>query len=372
MTTAQHTDLEDAPLPPFPEGWFFIETRQAIEKARLVSRTWMGEQIIAWVDGRGQICVAEAHCPHLGANLAPENGGRVINGCLVCPFHGFTYDATGQCIDTPYTNPPPTARLRVFHTEEYMGLIFGWWGINGRPPQWPMPDEPEEKAGWGSLERRSVRFAGHPQETTENSVDYSHLNYVHGFGEVSRTAPLVIEGHRLESRFDFQSVTQIARVGRITFDISATTLFYGLGVSYVVIRENSIGMDMRLWVLATPIDGTDVEMTLFSQVKEIRSPKRFVAGLGFLPKKLRAPLMNKFIAANQIQNVEMDVIIWSRKKYRTRPRLFRLDGDIMPFRRYCAQFYPDTKTASSAPTDTVSEAAQKTATPAAGQPAPRV
>lgn len=372
MTTAQRTDLEDAPLPPFPEGWYFIETRQAIEKATLVSKTWMGEEIIAWTDDEGSICVAEAHCPHLGANLAPDAGGRVVNGRLVCPFHGFTYDASGQCISTPYTNPPPTARLSSFEIQERGGLIFGWWGIEGRPPQWPMPDEQEDTQGWSSLERRSVQFAGHPQETTENSVDYSHLNYVHGFGDVSRTAPLVIEGHRLESRFDFQTTKPITKLGRVTFDISATTLVYGLGVSYVEIREHSIGMDLRLWVLATPIDGTNVEMTLFSQVKEIKSPKRFLVGLGFLPKKFRAPLMNKFIAGNQIQDVKKDVIIWNRKKYRSRPRLFRLDGDIMPYRRYCAQFYPNTKTASPASADTVSEAEQQAVTPAASQPATRI
>ena len=369
MTTARLTELEDVPLPPFPEGWYFIETRQAIEKAKLVSKTWMGEQIIAWTDGQGQICVAEAHCPHLGANLSPEVGGRVVDGQLVCPFHGFAYDATGQCISTPYTNPPPTARLSLFETSERMGLIFGWWGIDRRPPQWPMPDETEDNEGWSSLERRSVKFAGHPQETTENSVDYSHLNYVHGFGDVSRTTPLVIEGHRLESRFEFQTTKPITRLGRVTFDISATTFVYGLGVSYVEIRERSIGMDLRLWVLATPIDGTNVEMTLFSQVKEITSPKRFVMGLGFLPKKFRAPLMNKFIAANQIQDVKKDVVIWNHKKYRSRPRLFRLDGDIMPFRRYCAQFYPNTKTVVPTSAETESEAAQQTVAPAARQSA---
>ncbi|MCY4576575.1 MAG: Rieske 2Fe-2S domain-containing protein [Chloroflexi bacterium] len=358
MTTARLAELEDSPLSPFPEGWYFIETRQAIEKAKLVSRTWMGEEIIAWIDGEGTICVAEAHCPHLGANLAPEVGGRVVDGQLVCPFHGFAYDATGQCISTPYTNPPPTARLRMFHIEERVGLIFGWWGIDRRPPQWPMPDEQEDTQGWSSLERKSVRFAGHPQETTENSVDYSHLNYVHGFGDVSRTAPLVIEGHRLESRFDFQSRKPITRFAHVTFDISASTFVYGLGVSYVEVREHSIGMDLRLWVLATPIDGTNVEVTLFSQVKEITHPRRFLVGLGFLPKKFRAPLMNKFIAAYQIQDVKKDVIIWNRKKYRSRPRLFRLDGDIMPFRRYCEQFYPSTKTAATTPPNTASEATQ--------------
>ena len=51
--------------------------------------------------------------------------------------------------------------------------------------------------------------------------------------------------------------------------------------------------------------------------------------------------MNRFIAAQQEQDVRQDVIIWGRKRYRSLPRLSRSDGEIMAFRAYCAQFYPD-------------------------------
>ena len=49
-------------------------------------------------------------------------------------------------------------------------------------------------------------------------------------------------------------------------------------------------MDLRLWVLATPVDGTLIDLSLVSQVKEIRKPKRLIAGLGILPVKMRAPI----------------------------------------------------------------------------------
>ena len=98
---------------------------------------------------------------------------------------------------------------------------------------------------------------------------------------------------------------------------------------------------MRLWVLATPVDGALIDLSLVSQVREIRKPKRRIAGLGFLPVRLRAPIMNRFVAEMQRQDVLKDVIIWSNKQYRPRPRLCRSDGEIMPFRAYCAQFYPD-------------------------------
>ena len=106
------------------------------------------------------------------------------------------------------------------------------------------------------------------------------------------------------------------------------------------IREHSIGMDMRLWVLATPVDGSLIDLTLASQIGEIRNPQRRIAGLGFLPVRLRAPIMNKFIAALQQGDVLQDVAIWRHKRYLSRPRLCRSDGEIMPFRAYCSQFYP--------------------------------
>ena len=100
-------------------------------------------------------------------------------------------------------------------------------------------------------------------------------------------------------------------------------------------------MDLRLWILATPVDGTLVDMTLASQVREIRNPRRLFVGLGFLPRGLRAPLMNRFMASRQRQDVLDDVVIWSRKRYVSPPRLNRSDGEIMAYRAYCAQFYPD-------------------------------
>ena len=76
-------------------------------------------------------------------------------------------------------------------------------------------------------------------------------------------------------------------------------------------------------------------------MQEIRNPERRIAGLGFLPVRLRAPLINKFMAFQEERDVLQDVAIWSRKQYRSRPHLNRSDGEITTYRAYCAQFYPD-------------------------------
>ncbi len=147
--------------------------------------------------------------------------------------------------------------------------------------------------------------------------------------------------HLLETSFDFKSSRTIVGIMNFTFDISASAHIFGLGYSFVEIREGSIGMDMRLWVLVAPIDGTLIDLTLVSQVREIRNPERAIVGLGFFPLRLRTNIMNKIMATQQRHDVLQDTFIWSRKRYVSRPRLCRSDGKIMPFRYYCAQFYDE-------------------------------
>ena len=327
-------------LHPFPEGWYFVADRRSILKRTLIQKQWLGMDIVAWCDDEGTICVAESVCPHLGSSLGPEVGGRVRGGHLVCPFHGFTYDVAGACVATPFADPPKSARLNVFHTREILGLVFAWWGIDGRPPQWSLPEEPPAEGEWSGMAIQTFRFPGHPQETTENSVDLAHLRYVHGYNNVKAVGTATVDGSRLVSRFDFKRRRRVAGVSNVVYDVSATTYIHGLGYSFVDIHERNIGMDTRLWVLATPVDGTLIDLVLVGQVREIRKPKRLISGLGFLPVKLRTMIMNRILTALQGRDVLQDVEIWSRKSYRPHPRLCSSDGPIGRYRRYCRQFYP--------------------------------
>lgn len=326
-------------LPPFPEGWYFVARRQAIEKAKLIEKIWMGEKIVAWCDDSGRVSVAESVCPHLGSELGPAAGGRVRDGCLVCPFHGYEFDLSGQCVATPFAPPPKTAKLKTFETREVLGIVFAWWGIDGRPPRWSLPEDPLAGADWCALAFRTLRFRGHPQETSENAVDMAHLRYVHGYGNVGRVGTVTVDGAHLLSSFDFKRTQRVAGITDLTFDVAATAHVIGLGYSFVEFHERSIGMDGRLWVLATPVDGTLIDLVLVSQLRRLRKPKRPIVGLRFLPPGLRTETMNKLMLLFQKHDVMQDVEVWSRKRYRSRPSLCASDGEIGLYRRYCRQFY---------------------------------
>ena len=341
MTTRSHrTSTYRGTLPAFPEGWYFVANRKTVVREGLMEKTWLGEEIVAWADDEDRICVADAFCPHLGSHMGPSVGGVVRDGCLVCPFHGFEFDTAGRCVATPNAPPPKAARLKLYETREILGMIFAWRGSGGRPPQWRLPDEPPAGAEWTELRSTTLRFRGHPQETTENSVDVEHLEYTHGYHDVEPT-DFSTDGAYLKSCFDFKMVRRIAGLADIHSAVSAITHVHGLGYSFVEIHEKSVGMRARLWVLSTPVDGESVELTLVSQVREIRKPGRFIAGLAFLPVPLRHRLLNIFFIREERRFVLQDVIIWDRKRYRTPPRLSRTDGPIGKYRRYCRQFYPN-------------------------------
>ncbi len=347
-TREQAESVVRSALPPFPEGWYLVTTREILAKKKLIAKTWMGEQIVAWCDEAGRVCVADSLCPHLGSALGPEVGGRVSDGRLVCPFHGFEFDTGGQCVATPNAPAPKAARLSVYETREIFGLVFAWYGIGGRPPQWHLPDDPSNGAAWGELRFRTLRFRGHPQETGENSVDIGHLRYVHGYHSVNPVGSLTVEGAYLRSCFDFKRVRRILGVKDLMYDVSAVAHIHGLGYSFVEIHEKSIDMHARMWVLPTPVDGTFLDLVLVSQLREIRKPRRFISGLGFLPMRFRNRLMNQIMVSNQKKDVLQDVVIWEKKQFSSPPRLSKADGPIGAYRRYCRQFYPDAPSSSSA------------------------
>ena len=219
-------------------------------------------------------------------------------------------------------------------------MVFGWWSSGGRPPQWQLPDGPLPGAEWCKLGYRTLRFPGHVQQLAENSVDFGHLAYVHGYSNVAPVGSLSVEGAYLRSSFEFKRVRRVAGID-VVHEVSADTHVYGLGYSFVEIHETSIDMRVRYWVLSTPVDSEHVQLVLVNQVRRMHKPRKPIMGLRFLPVSLRHRVMNQILLSQQRRDVQQDVVIWERMRYRRQPRLCRADGPIGAYRRYCRQFYPE-------------------------------
>src|ERR1700756_5681618 len=86
--------------------------------------TLLGERLVAFRDAEG-VSVFKDLCIHRGAALS---GGKIENGRLVCPYHGWAYDHSGACVHIPSLPPgapiPPRARAISYAAREAYGLVW--------------------------------------------------------------------------------------------------------------------------------------------------------------------------------------------------------------------------------------------------------
>ena len=321
------------PLHPFPDGWYVIASSSQLGPEQLLQKQWMGQQIVAWRDRDGALCVADAYCPHLGSHLGPQSGGVVRDGNLVCPFHGFAFDVTGRCAASPYAPPPRKAHLQTFPVQEVDDFIFAYWHHQGRAPTWRVPEFSPPGGNRRSLTKRRLR--AHPQATTENSVDFGHLSHLHGYSNLKQLAPTVIDGPFLTSFYSFtrHMLTRGLRARQFPVEIKISVC--GLGVSVVDVNSPVTGLKVRQWVLATPVDGDQIDLWLAVDLIEPLQLSRF----RLLPGRFISSIAARIALHELVLDVMKDAQIWAHQRYEPHPVLSKGDHDIYRFRNYSEQFY---------------------------------
>lgn len=98
----------------------------------------LGERLVAFRDTTGSVGLLEERCAHRCASLVY---GRNEEGGLRCIFHGWKYDATGQCVDMPTELEESTARqsvrLRAYPVREAGGVVWAYLGPPDKPSAFP-------------------------------------------------------------------------------------------------------------------------------------------------------------------------------------------------------------------------------------------
>lgn len=325
-----------ASLPPFPNGWFAVGRAGELPPGKVLTRTFMGREVVLFRTVSGAACAIDPHCPHLGAHFG--HGGTVEGETIRCPFHGFCFDREGRCVSTAYgSKPPPAARVRVWPLREVNDLLLLYHDGAGRPPAWEVPEL--DGTGWTPLLTRMWTLRGHPQETSENSVDLGHLTVVHGYDAVEVLRPAQTDGPCLSARYAMRrSAAVFGRPGQ-TFRAEFEARVYGLGYSVVEVSIPSYGIQTRQFVLATPLDGERIALRIGLRLRTLEHPERISPLLLLLP---RGPL-SRIVAWSALRgfahDVQQDFVIWKHKAYVSPPALARGDGPVGLFRSWARQFY---------------------------------
>ena len=130
------------------------------------------------VDGVAH-CLANT-CVHRAGSLGD---GKVKDGCIECPYHGWRYDGTGQCVRIPSIGKdgriPARAKVDSYPVQERYGLVFAFLGDlpeEERPPiqtiiEWDDANWRPTMVNW--------EYEANLERAIENSLDPAHNEFVH-------------------------------------------------------------------------------------------------------------------------------------------------------------------------------------------------
>ena len=143
-----------------------------------IKTTLLDEDLVVFRSG-GEVHALQDLCIHRGTPLSL--GSLNADGCLVCAYHGWTYDTSGRCVYIPSQPPdkqriPSQAKVPAYRTAEHYGLVY----VALDEPVAPVPEFPEYyddafhmiRPGEWTWNASAARFV-------ENAIDIAHLPIVH-------------------------------------------------------------------------------------------------------------------------------------------------------------------------------------------------
>ncbi len=243
---------------------FYVVAEAADVDAAPVAVTLLGQPYVLWRTADGEVVAAPDRCPH---REAPLSGGTVHDGCLVCPYHGWTFGDGGRCVEVPSSrvgrHVPPAAHLSTLPVEERYGLV------------WVCPDEPRgaipEMSAEGDPTYRRINSGVEIWETsvtrmTDNFLDISHFPWVHTgtFGIEQNTEVPKIEITDLfdgyvgyEYEVDARNEMGASSTG-VDDDVVHRRMTTGFHLPFTVRStiHYATGLDHLLLLCSTPIDDT--------------------------------------------------------------------------------------------------------------------
>jgi len=188
--------------------WQPLIRAQDLPPGRAKPVEMLSEHFTAFRGADGVARLTVDRCAH---RACPLSLGWVEGNGLRCRYHGWKYDATGQCIEQPAEEKSfaHRMRIRVYPTREYCGLVFAYLGDGEPPPFRHYPD----------FDQPGVIVTDPPEIlpcTFWNKLDndHAHVPWVHRATALrkGRNDYLVIRKERVdETEYGYVSTREVAR-----------------------------------------------------------------------------------------------------------------------------------------------------------------
>lgn len=206
--------------------WQPVALTEELEGTRQVkSVKLMCQDYVLFRDNQGRVGMLDRDCPHRGADLAY---GRLENGGLRCAFHGWLFDVSGKCLETPAE--PANSKLCTkiqqpsYPVVEKSGIVFAYVG-EGEPPAFPNLD------CFAAPDSHTFAFKGLWEcnwlQALEVGMDPAHASFLHRFFEDGNASKSYGQQFRGASADTEMAITQVLREYERP-DIRVDTTDYGM------------------------------------------------------------------------------------------------------------------------------------------------
>lgn len=153
--------------------------------------------VVLWRDDEAAVHAWADQCPHRGARLSL---GRVQDGQLECPYHGWQFDTSGQCVKVPALpnfKPPAAHCAKTYSAQEAHGLIWVRLSASGSSAALPSFSA-ELDTRLRKLNCGPYDVATSAPRLVENFLDMSHFGFVHE-GWLGMREATAIEDYKVEA-----------------------------------------------------------------------------------------------------------------------------------------------------------------------------
>ncbi|MBE9201493.1 MULTISPECIES: aromatic ring-hydroxylating dioxygenase subunit alpha [unclassified Nodularia (in: cyanobacteria)] len=165
--------------------WYACEFSSAItNKPKQV--LMFNQRFVLYRNSQGQIVALDDKCPHRGAALSL---GWIEKDCLRCPYHGWKFQADGECVEIPSngteTPIPKKARVNHYSVKEKYGFVWLFYGDLPDAERPPLPTFPEYMvATMRPVYDDGIDNANYAR-LMEANLDFTHVIAVHkkSFGQ---------------------------------------------------------------------------------------------------------------------------------------------------------------------------------------------
>lgn len=270
--------------------WFAIYPSSKL-KNKPVGIKRCGFELVLWRDQTNKVCCIEDFCVHRKARLSK---GKIFNGKLQCPFHGFEYEGNGSVKTIPaYGRNFKVGRefyVKNYIVEEKENFIWLWIG-NETPTDSPkFFDDIDTGFSYSEYEEEwSVPFT----RSVENQLDVMHLPFVH-HNTIGMGGKTVVNGPVVkwidEKKFFFYVFNEKENgfVAKKPEELKIEDSSIYLEFIFPNVWQNHISKKVRVVAFFAPVDKEKsvVYLRFYIKLFPLSFLNRIVADLGMIFNKI--------------------------------------------------------------------------------------